>query len=73
QWGMGGLNLHLTHHLFPDWSHRHYPALADLIAHLAPEHSIPYQRPGLRGFLREQQAFLRRMGARPDGDTGGRE
>ncbi|MEI7348715.1 fatty acid desaturase, partial [Pectobacterium parmentieri] len=24
----GGLHLHLTHHLFPGWHHRHYPALA---------------------------------------------
>ncbi len=70
---LGGMNLHLTHHLFPDWSHRHYPALADLIARLAPEHGIPYQRPDLSGFLREQQAFLGRMGAGNDGDTGGRE
>lgn len=62
----GGLNLHLTHHLFPGWHHRHYPALAAIIARLAPEHGMHYRCISYRELLRSQQAFLRRMG-QPEG------
>ena len=56
------LNLHLTHHLFPGWHHRHYPALAKIIAALATEHGLNYRYIGYRQLLREQQDFLRKMG-----------
>jgi linoleoyl-CoA desaturase len=62
---MGGLNLHLTHHLFPRISHRHYPALAELIRELAAKHGLPYRRLGYRELIRSQQVFLRAMG-QPD-------
>ncbi|MTD28382.1 acyl-CoA desaturase [Erwinia sorbitola] len=58
----GGLNLHLTHHLFPGWHHRHYPALAVILARLASEHGMNYRCISYRELLRRQQAFLRRMG-----------
>lgn len=62
---VGGLNFHLTHHLFPGWSHRHYPALAGIIARLAEEHGMAYRCLGYRELLRQQQVFLRRMGRAP--------
>jgi len=61
QW-MGGLNMHLTHHLFPGWHHRHYPALAALIQRLAVEHNMDYRCIGYRELWRQQQQFLRAMG-----------
>lgn len=61
----GGLNLHLTHHLFPGWHHRHYPALAQIIARLAAQHGMDYRCIGYRELLRRQQTFLRRMGRAP--------
>lgn len=65
QWGMGGLNLHLTHHLFPGWHHRHYPALADIVAHTAAEHGLPYRCLNYRQLLAGQRRFLRKMGQQP--------
>ncbi|MBE1043055.1 fatty acid desaturase, partial [Escherichia coli] len=40
---LGGANLHLTHHLFPHWSHRHYPALSRIIGEVAPRFGIDYR------------------------------
>jgi linoleoyl-CoA desaturase len=59
---LGGLNLHLTHHLFPTYSHRHYPALARLVAAQAARHGLAYRRLGYGQLLASQQAFLRAMG-----------
>ncbi|WP_413508139.1 fatty acid desaturase family protein [Serratia proteamaculans] len=58
----GGLNYHLTHHLFPGWNHRHYPALAAIVAQLAAQHGMEYRCIGYRELLAQQQQFLRRMG-----------
>ncbi|WP_455815279.1 acyl-CoA desaturase [Pseudomonas graminis] len=58
----GGLNMHLTHHLFPGWHHRHYQALAQILARLASEHDMNYRCISYRELLRRQQTFLRRMG-----------
>lgn len=59
---LGGLNHHLTHHLFPTWSHRHYPALAAIVAELAERHGLPYRVRSYRQLLAAQQAFLKAMG-----------
>ncbi|ELQ6019204.1 acyl-CoA desaturase [Cronobacter turicensis] len=59
---LGGLNLHLTHHLFPDWSHRHFPALSAIIAEVAREHGLPYPLLSVRDLLRLQRQHLIRMG-----------
>lgn len=59
---LGGLNLHLTHHLFPTWNHRHYPALAAVVQTLAARHGLPYRCMGYGELLAAQQRFLRDMG-----------
>ncbi|PHX52480.1 hypothetical protein AO354_25890 [Pseudomonas syringae pv. syringae] len=51
-----------SHHLFPGWSHRHYPALANIIADLAPRHGLHYRCIDYRELLRQQRKFLRSMG-----------
>lgn len=61
---LGGMNMHLTHHLFPDWSHRHYRTLGRLIGQVAPAHGIDYQVAGLRAFVIGQQRFLSSLGRR---------
>ncbi|PMS11029.1 acyl-CoA desaturase [Trinickia caryophylli] len=63
---LGGLNHHLTHHLFPSYSHRHYAALAEIVEHLAARHGLPYRCLRYGELLRAQQRFLKSMGARPD-------
>jgi len=59
---LGQLNLHLTHHIFPNWNHRHYRALAQIIAEVAAQHGVDYRCVTLREVLIEQQRFLRAMG-----------
>jgi len=66
QWFMGGLNLHLTHHLFPGWHHRHYGVLAGIVAATAEEFGFNYRCLGYRELLRAQQDFLQAMGRRPE-------
>lgn len=61
----GGLHLHLTHHLFPGWSHRHYPALAKIVQELAQEHQLAYRCIGYKQLFKEQQQFLKQMGQNP--------
>ena len=60
---LGGLNWHLTHHLLPTFSHRHYPALAEVIASLAQRHGLNYRLLSYPALVRSQQKFLRAMGA----------
>lgn len=60
---LGGLNLHLTHHLFPNWHHRHYPALAEIIRQTAAQFGMDYHCISARELFRYQQQFLKRMGA----------
>ncbi len=59
---LGGINLHLTHHLFPNWSHRHYPALAQIIADTVAKHGMEYHSLSLSELLASQQRFLKDMG-----------
>ncbi len=44
---MGGINLHVAHHLFPTICHVHYPALTEIIRETAAEYGIQYyENPG---------------------------
>lgn len=63
---IGGLDRHLTHHLFPNHSHRHYVALSGIVEQAAREHGLPYRPLGYRELHAAQQRFLRAMGQRPD-------
>lgn len=62
---MGGLNYHLTHHLFPTWSHRHYRPLAKIVAQVAARHQLNYRNLTYSQLWTSQQAFLRAMGRQP--------
>lgn len=62
---LGGLHLHLTHHLFPAYSHRHYPALARIVQQQAAAHGLPYRCLSYPQLWRAQQRFLRAMGTKP--------
>lgn len=67
---LGGLDLHLTHHLLPNYSHRHYPALAKIVSRLADKHQLPYRQIRYGQLLKMQQAFLRAMGKKPETQVG---
>ncbi|HYA59073.1 MAG TPA: fatty acid desaturase [Burkholderiaceae bacterium] len=63
---VGGLNLHLTHHLFPNFHHRHYPALSRIVERIAARHGLPYRCLSYRELLRAQRHFLKTMGQKPE-------
>lgn len=42
-WCMGGLNIHVIHHMFPGICHVHYPALTKIIKATAEEYGLPYR------------------------------
>jgi len=51
-WYTGGLNHQIEHHLFPNVSHAHYPAIAPLVRQTAEEFGLPYRSvPRFRGAL----------------------
>ncbi|MFT0211956.1 acyl-CoA desaturase [Pseudomonas sp. F1_0610] len=68
---LGGINLHLTHHLFPNWSYRHYPALAKIIGELAREQHMPYRYLSQRELFQSQRRFLTAMAQRNDASSKG--
>src|SRR5262249_38937398 len=41
-WILGGLNFQIEHHLFPQISHVHYPALAPLVEETCQEFGVRY-------------------------------
>nr|WP_199066542.1 acyl-CoA desaturase [Chromobacterium sp. ASV5] len=61
----GGLHLHLTHHLFPTYSHRHYPALTRIVEEQATIHGLPYRCISYSELWQAQQSFLQAMGRKP--------
>ncbi len=63
---LGGLNYHLTHHLFPTYSHRHYRKLAPIVADVAARHGLRYRELGYGQLIASQQAFLKSMGREPN-------
>jgi linoleoyl-CoA desaturase len=58
----GGLHLHLTHHLFPGYSNRHYHALHKIVAQIAARHGLPYRCLSHRELITARQRFLKLMG-----------
>ncbi len=60
---LGGLDLHLTHHLLPGFCNRHYPELATRIENLAKEFNLPYRKITYPELVKAQQQFLKKMGS----------
>lgn len=62
---VGGLNAHAAHHLFPQVSHAHYPALTRIIARAAGRHGVKYRATTLGGMIAGHFRFLRALAAPP--------
>lgn len=62
EYWLGGLNLHLTHHIYPGFSHRHYQNLTLIIQQVTKQYHIDYREINLYELFRQQQIFLRSMG-----------
>ncbi len=64
-WLAGGLNIHVAHHLFPNVSQTHLPALARIVEDTSREFGMPYRRLGLIEAVRSHLALLARLGRAP--------
>ena len=64
-WIAGGLNLHVTHHLFPRVSQVHLPALSRIVRETARELGAPYVEYTLFGAVRSHLRTLKRLGSLP--------
>jgi linoleoyl-CoA desaturase len=42
RWWLGGLNYQVEHHLFPNISHVHYPAISGIVKQVCLEFKMPY-------------------------------
>jgi linoleoyl-CoA desaturase len=64
-WLLGGLNFQIEHHLFPNISHIHYPAISKIIKGLCEEYGIRYiEYPRTRMAVASHIAHLHHMGRR---------
>jgi linoleoyl-CoA desaturase len=62
-WYLGGLNYQIEHHLFPQISHVHYPAIAPLVRGVCEELGVRYRvRPTFWRALNAHFRWLRWMG-----------
>lgn len=62
-WFCGGLNYQVEHHIFPNVSHVHYPAISKIVKQTAQEFSLPYRSvPSFRQALMIHQRTLKKLG-----------
>lgn len=63
-WFTGGLNHQIEHHLFPNVSHTHYPALRPIVRQVAERHGIRcHDLGGMVSALHQHFTFLKALGA----------
>ncbi|MFT6815717.1 MAG: linoleoyl-CoA desaturase [Sphingobacteriales bacterium] len=63
-WFMGGINIHVIHHLFPQICHVHYAALTDIVEETAREHGLLYQEnPSFWVALKKHMKILHHLSA----------
>jgi linoleoyl-CoA desaturase len=62
-WLLGGLNLHVVHHMFPRICHVHYPALTRIVKSTAEELGLQYREtPTIRRAFLDHLAWLKVLG-----------
>ena len=62
-WYCGGLNYQVEHHIFPNISHVHYPAISKIVEQTATEFGLPYRSvPSFRQALSLHQRTLKKLG-----------
>jgi linoleoyl-CoA desaturase len=69
-WLTGGINVHLTHHLFPEVHSSHLPDLAPIVEQVAREYGVPYQKhETLLSALALHVRWLQRLSLSPERRT----
>ena len=65
-WYVGGLNYQVEHHLFPQVSHVHYPALSKLVKKQCGIFNLPYNSyPGMFDAILSHTRLMRDLGKKP--------
>ena len=66
EWFVGGINLHVAHHLFPRINHVHYKKISPIIKEAAKRHGLQYREiPSFWTAMRSHFMLLKALG-RPD-------
>lgn len=66
QWLVGGINLHVAHHLFPRICHVHYKKISPVIKNVVHKHGMVYREiPGFWGALKSHFMLLKQLGKAP--------
>jgi linoleoyl-CoA desaturase len=69
-WLLGGLNLHVIHHMFPRICHIHYPPLTEIVKSTAEEYGLTYrENKTLTGAFLAHLRWLRILGNPDAGGT----
>jgi linoleoyl-CoA desaturase len=64
---MGGINIHVIHHILPQVCHVHYPALTNILKDVCDEFGLAYhENPNFFTALKRHYLLLKQLG-RPDG------
>jgi linoleoyl-CoA desaturase len=62
-WIVGGLNFQIEHHLFPQVSHIHYPAISKIVRHQCMQFDLPYNYyPTMTGAIYSHIRLMKTMG-----------
>lgn len=62
-WLTGGLNYQIEHHLFPNISHVHYPAISKIVKQVSEKYQLPYHvHPGFFKAVKEHARMLKMLG-----------
>lgn len=65
-WYVCGLNHQVEHHLFPQISSRHYPALRQIVKEVCQQRQLPYHEyPTFRSAILSHLRHLRNLGRAP--------
>ena len=65
-WYVGGLNFQVEHHLFPNWSHVHYPKIRLIVKRVASEFGYEHKEyPNFREAILSHFRLLKEMGKKP--------
>jgi linoleoyl-CoA desaturase len=65
-WLVGGLNFQIEHHLFPQISHIHYPAISKIVRHQCLLFGLPYNSyPTMRQAVYSHIRLMKLLGQKP--------
>ncbi|MEM7510643.1 MAG: acyl-CoA desaturase [Bacteroidota bacterium] len=65
-WLMGGINIHVIHHIMPGVCHVHYPALTKILIKVANDHGIEYHENKTFGEALKKHMKMLKLLSKPD-------